>query len=212
MKYWKPGASVALRGIIEHRVWSAWSVIVVHDSDEETRLVLLPGAQCQYPDGYFRRKQGDFSRGTRWQEIRHQPWQHRQFTWAHSRFLIILHPNLYYAVFHIWRHETHEFTCYYVNFQLPYRRSHCGFDTFDLDLDIVVDPQLTWRWKDEDTYQAGMHEGGMHEAWVHEVEQAKPDVLAKIHHQQYPFDGTWVAWRPDVSWVPPCLPERWQAL
>lgn len=210
MQHWKSGEHVALRGMIENRVWSVLSTIVVHDTEEETRLLLLPGAQCLYPEGYFRRKQGDYSRGTRWQEIRRQPWQHRQFEWAQNRFLIVLQPQQYYAVFYIWQHEAHHFTCYYVNFQLPYRRSHCGFDTLDLDLDIVVDPQYTWRWKDEDDYQAAIQEGGMHETWVHGVEQAKPEVLAKIQHQQYPFDGTWVAWRPDSSWMPPCLPKRWQ--
>lgn len=38
---------------------------------------------------------------------------------------------------------------------MPYRRSHCGFDTFDLDLDIVINPQHEWHWKGVDDYQQG---------------------------------------------------------
>jgi hypothetical protein len=30
-----------------------------------------------------------------------------------------------------------------------------------LDLDIVIDPQYRWEWKDVDEYQAGIQEGGI---------------------------------------------------
>ncbi|WP_240508873.1 DUF402 domain-containing protein [Streptomyces agglomeratus] len=42
---------------------------------------------------------------------------------------------------------------WYVNFERPTCRTTEGFDTFDLTVDLVVDPDLTgWQWKDEDEY------------------------------------------------------------
>lgn len=206
---WNPGERVVLRGIVNERVWSALSVIVVKDTLEETTLLLLPGAQCAYPEGYFRWKHGDYSQGTRWQEAKSNAWTLREFAWQRNRFLIFLEPQKYYAIFHVWHHATDQFTCYYINFQLPYRRSHCGFDTLDLDLDLVIDPQFTWRWKDEDAYREGIQEGGIHEQWVDGIEHAQQEVFDKIHKRCYPLDGSWMHWRPDPSWNPPRLPERW---
>ncbi len=206
---WNPGERVVLRGIVNERVWSALSVIVVKDTLEETTLLLLPGAQCAYPEGYFRWKHGDYSQGTRWQEAKSNAWTFREFVWQRNRFLIFLEPQKYYAIFYTWHHDTDQFTCYYINFQLPYRRSHCGFDTLDLDLDLVIDPQFTWRWKDEDAYREGIQEGGIHEQWVDGIEHAQQEVFDKIHKRCYPLDGSWMHWRPDPSWNPPRLPERW---
>ena len=40
---------------------------------------------------------------------------------------------------------------YQISLQFPYRRSHCGFDTLDPDLDTVMEFQYNWEWKDEKT-------------------------------------------------------------
>jgi hypothetical protein len=40
-----------------------------------------------------------------------------------------------------------------VNFEHPNRRTEGGFDTFDLTVDLVIDPDLsTLEWKDVDEY------------------------------------------------------------
>jgi hypothetical protein len=206
---WNRGDWVVLRGMVNGRVWSALSVIVVKDAVKETTLLLLPGAQCAYPEGYFRWKYGDYSQGTRWQEARSGAWALREFAWKTNRFLIILEPEKYYATFLIWHHDTDQFECAYINFQLPYRRTACGFDTLDLDLDLVVDPHFAWHWKDEEAYRQGIREGGIQQAWVNGVEGAKRKVLDKIRARRYPFDGSWLPWRPDPSWTPPRLRQGW---
>ena len=207
---WNPGDSVVLRGIVNERVWSARSVIVVKDDLEETILLLLPGAQCAYPEGYFRWKHGDYSQGSRWQEAKSNAWKFRIFEWERNRFLVFLEPRKYYAVSCVWDHETDHFACYYIDYQLPYQRSHCGFDTLDLDLDMVIDPHLNWRWKDEDAYLEGIREGGIHEEWVQRIEHSKQEVLDKIQKRHYPLDGSWMHWRPEAAWQPPRLAEGWE--
>jgi hypothetical protein len=37
-----------------------------------------------------------------------------------------------------------------VNLQEPFRRSQFGFETMDLALDVIVEADRSWRWKDED--------------------------------------------------------------
>jgi protein associated with RNAse G/E len=211
-RVWSPGDSCVLRGVINNKVWLAQSVIVVKDTPEETILCLLPGAQCAYPENYWRWRQGDYSAGTRWQEARSQNLAHREFTWQTNRVLMFLEPDKYYSCFLFWNHEADRFDSYYINFQLPYSRSHIGFETLDLDLDIVIDPQYNWTWKDEDEYRDGIREGGIQQKWVKGIEQAQPEVFDRIRNHRYPLDGSWTRWKPDPAWDTPCLPENWKEI
>jgi protein associated with RNAse G/E len=211
--YWKPGESCVLRGIYNKRVWSALSLLVVHDSSDETILLLLPGAQCALPEGYWRWKlERDTSQGTRWLEARSDQLTLREYSWHTKRILIFLEPDKYYSCQVFWDHETNRFLCYYINFQLPFRRSQFGFDTLDLDLDIVIDPDYSWNWKDEDDYRRGIQEGGIRGEWLQEVERSKGEVLERIEQHKHPLDGAWVDWRPQPNWKAPVLTEGWQTI
>jgi protein associated with RNAse G/E len=213
MSYRQLGETCVLRGIVNHQVWLAQSVTVVKDQPGETVLLLTPGAQCAFPEGYWRwRKNKDFSHGSRWQEAKSERIALREFTWQTNRILIFLEPEKYYSCFLFWDHAADQFTCYYINFQLPYRRSPCGFDTLDLDLDIVINPQGEWHWKDVDDYQQGIAEGGILPEWVAGIEQAQPEVFDRINQHRYPLDDSWLAWRPDPVWVAPTLPENWKVV
>jgi protein associated with RNAse G/E len=211
--YWKAGESCVLRGVVNSQVWLAQSVIVVKDEQAETILLLLPGAQCAFPEGYwYWRSNKDYSRGTRWQEARSDHINLREFSWHTNRILIFLEPEKYYSCFLFWDYASDQFNCYYINFQLPCRRSHCGFDTLDLDLDIVIDPHYNWKWKDEEEYQEGIREGGIQREWVEGIERSKTEVFSKIDKRMYPLDGSWLHWRPDPAWVSPTFPERWRVV
>ena len=211
--YWKAGESCALRGIVNNQVWLAQSVFVVKDTQNETVLLLLPGARCAFPEGYwYWRNDKDHSHGTRWQAARSDTILLREFDWQTNRILMFLEPEKYYSCWLFWDHASEQFSCYYINFQLPYRRSHSGFDTLDLDLDIVIDPQFNWKWKDEAEYQEGIREGGIHSDWVKGIQQSQAEVLERINKRRYPLDDAWLAWRPDPAWTVPGLPEKWQVV
>ena len=211
--YWEAGETCVLRGIVNHQVWLAQSVIVVKDGPTESALLLLPGAECAFPEGYWRwRKNKDYSHGTRWQEAKSDPIHLRKFSWQTNRLLIFLEPGKYYSCALFWDHASDQFNCYYINFQLPFRRSPCGFDTLDLDLDIVIDPQYHWKWKDEEEYQEGIREGGIRDEWVQGIEQSKAEVFERIARRADPINGAWLGWRPEPGWVPPSLPAGWQVV
>lgn len=41
---------------------------------------------------------------------------------------------------------------WYVNLQEPMRRNPIGFEAMDLMLDVVVEPALSWRWRDGEEF------------------------------------------------------------
>ena len=52
-----------------------------------------------------------------------------------------------------------EFAGWYVNLQEPLRRSPLGFETDDLVLDIRIQPDGSWAWKDEDELEEAVRLG-----------------------------------------------------
>jgi hypothetical protein len=82
----------------------------------------------------------------------------------------------------------------------------------DLELDLAVNPDLSFQWKDVDDYKKGIETGIISPEWVEGIEMAKTEVLDKLEKRQYPFDGSWLDWRPDPSWSPLTLPENWDKI
>lgn len=133
----------------------------------------------------------------------------QRYTWRTNRLLILLEPEKYYASYYFWEAAKDRFFGYYVNFQLPFWRTRIGFDTFDLELDIIIEPTYEWRWKDVDDYQRGIARGVLRKEWIWEIEVAKQEVFEKLEKRLYPFDGAWLGWLPDPAWSSPQLPENW---
>lgn len=206
---WKSGDHVLLRGIYNHHVWIAQSAVVVKDDPSEVALAILPGARCAVPEGYLNRKHGAEGKWSRWDDYLHDRRDMQEFTWQTNRLLLLMEPEKYYASIYFWNHASNEFLCYYVNFQLPFTRTTCGFDTLDLELDIVIEPSYAWEWKDAQEYQDGIAKGVFQQEWIEAIDQAKVEVFQKLESRSYPFDGSWLNWVPDPAWVAPSLPEAW---
>lgn len=209
---WRPGDSVTLRGIYNQRPWYVQSALVVQDTPEESALLILPGAECYAPHGYINGKHGPDGRWNRWDEYKSDSWKMQKYSWQTNRLLILVQPEKYYASIYFWEHSTDRFLCYYINFQLPFCRSRIGFDTLDLELDLIVEPTYELQWKDAENYQEGVDKGIILGEWVDQIERAKPEVFDKIELRRYPFDGTWLYWKPDPAWQTPKLPENWDKI
>lgn len=200
-----------LRGMYARRPAYVQSARVVKDTPEETALAVWPGAECVAPAGYIHQRHGDHGGWDRWSETLTGTLRLEKYLWRANRFLILLEPEKYYSTIYMWEAGSGEFLCYYINFQLPFRRTRLGFDTLDLDLDIVIEPDYDWHWKDVDEYQEGIRAGGITPGWVNAVERARSEVGERLRERRYPLDGSWLAWRPDPAWTPPCLPPDWDA-
>ena len=205
---WKPGDIVAWRGIFNDRVWHVQPTIVVKDSPEELVLTLVPGTECIADENYPKGKKY----GKRRWEFMDNDWTLAKYTWRTNRLLLVLEPEKYFSTIYFWNDASNEFLCYYINFQVPFKRTHCGIDTLDLELDLVIRPNMSSEWKDVDDYKMCIKAGMILPEWASEIEIAKADVLARLAGKRYPLDGSWLGWKPDPNWEPPNLPEGWDKI
>lgn len=205
---WKPGEVIAWRGIYRERVWHAIPMLVVKDTPQELVLALAPGTDCMVEENYAQKRKN----GKRRWDFKHEDWILAKFTWHTNRLLFVLEPEKYYSTIYFWHHESNEFLCYYINFQLPFRRKPYSIDTLDLDLDMVINPDFSFEWKDEDDYDKGIETGVILTEWVDEIETAKIEVLDRLEKREYPLDNFWLNWRPDPGWSTPTLPNGWDKI
>lgn len=205
---WKAGDIVAWRGIYRNRIWHAIPTTIVKDTGQELVLALTPGTNCLVEEHYPTRN----NNGKRRWDFKDKDWSLSNFTWHTHRVLLILEQSKYFSTNFFWNHEKNEFVGYYINFQLPFKRSRCGIDTLDLELDIDIDPDFSFHWKDLDDYQKGIETEIILPEWVKEIESAKIEILGSLEARRYPFDGSWLDWKPDPAWSPPTLPENWDKI
>jgi hypothetical protein len=90
---------------------------------------------------------------------------------------------------------------WYVNLQTPTRFNGRFVDTTDQALDVVVRPDGTCRWKDED--ELGIWSAAEAEAIRAEGER----VIGAA-----PWPTGWEGWRPPDAWGPLRLPEDWHVV
>ena len=205
---WKPGDIVSWRGILRERVWHVQPTIVVKDEPEELVLTLLPGTECMAEETYPLGKKNS----KRWWDFKDNDWKLAKYNWRTNRLLLLFEPEKCYSTILFWDHATDEFLCYYINFQIPFQRRYDNADTLDLELDLIVNPDLTLQWKDVEDYQMAVDHDLISPAWMQKIENTKPEILNRIEKRLYPFDGSWLDWKPVSSWSPPKLPENWDKI
>ena len=205
---WKLGEMIVWRELYRERVWHAKSVFVVRDLPNEIALSIIPGAECAAEEHYAR----GIKNGRRRWDFKNSDWKLERYSWLENRVLAITEPEKYYSIMLFWNHASNRFLGYYVNFQLPFRPYDDGVESLDLDIDIDIEPNLTFKWKDIDDYQNAINHGLIMPEWVDEIDKAKPEIFDKLEKRQYPFDGSWLDWKPDPSWALPKLPENWDKI
>ena len=110
---------------------------VVEDAEEQITLFIPAGAHWMAP----------FRNGKRLKiqeaeyELIEQPYKAHvlSFAWPGNSAAVLLFYGSDWSPSH-----------WYVNLEEPLRRSPVGFDTLDHKLDVIVELDGSWRWKDED--------------------------------------------------------------
>jgi hypothetical protein len=98
---------------------------------------------------------------------------------------------------------------WYVNLQQPMRRNPVGFEAMDLMLDVVAEPDLSWRWKDLDELHEVVRREILNRELGELVHQTALGVIGDIEQGRAPFGDPWPHWRPDPSWSTPELAAGW---
>ncbi|MGC4191095.1 MAG: DUF402 domain-containing protein [Thermomicrobiales bacterium] len=133
-------------------------------------------------------------------------------TWAPYHTLSIIPVDSPCDVRYVWHQDDWSFRGWYVNLQAPLQRVPTGFDGNDWDLDIVVDPDGRWTWKDDDELADSVALGEVTAGFAAMVRVAGEAVIPLIESRSWPFDGSLVDWRPDPAWGPLPVPEGWDAI
>lgn len=135
------------------------------------------------------------------------PTVHHLEPWRDTSILVLTPPD---SPFSVWWFFAPDFLGWYVNLESPARRWCCGADITDHALDIWVDPDRTWRWKDEDEFA---ERTGHPNYWTTDdavgIRANAHQAIALIEAAAPPFDGRLTDFRPDPTWPPSRLVPHW---
>jgi Protein of unknown function (DUF402) len=129
--------------------------------------------------------------------------------WTGSDVMIWMPEGQSYSVG--WHWTDGAFDGWRVSLEEPYVRwsDHgcAGVDTADHSLDVVVSPERSWRWQDEDEFDTRT---GNPLYWTQaqalQIRHTGERMAKLAEAGAFPFDGTWTGFRPDASWTIPGLP------
>jgi hypothetical protein len=92
----------------------------------------------------------------------------------------------------------------------PVERTEHGYDSVDQLLDIIVKPDRSYYWKDEEQL-ASMVSAGFYSVYeADEIRHAGEDVVTLIEAGKSPFDDSWTDWWPTPDLVLGPVPDGWQ--
>jgi hypothetical protein len=181
-----------------YRGRARWTIphVVVEETPELAVLYVPPGTRGRRPEHAFTEEP---------EQLRTLDWEHVEHVWSGSHCLRLLRPGAAHCLYLFWAQGDWAFEGWYVNLQAPFRRTAISFDTRDHALDVVVEPDGSWRWKDEDHLELATRLGAFTEEEANEIRAEGERVIAS-----WPFPTGWEQWRPDPAWTLPELPPGWE--
>ena len=188
---------MVIRSVYGGKVRWAWPHRLIDVTDSRLALYVHPGAS-----GVGMTRDADGRYLEPW--VRGDPPTHR--TWHTAGVLRLVRPGDAHTVELFWD-EDWAFLGWYVNLQAPLTPSAHGFDTTDWALDVWVEPDGAWQWKDEDDFAEAQQLGVLTPADAAQVRATGENVIA-----ERPWPTGWEDWRPDPAWPLLSLPEGWDVV
>ena len=187
---WELGEVVVWRETWRGHTYFVWPVRVVRDDERELAVYVGEGTPFHFPEGA-------------WPFDGEHPWLARD-RWVGHGVLVTHRPGDAHAIWHFWDGDERRFAGWYVNMQDPFRRDGTAFDTQDHELDLWIEPDGSWQWKDEERMADWVRQGRFSLDEVAAIRAEGERVLAA-----WPFPTGWEEWAPDPSWPVPDLPADW---
>jgi hypothetical protein len=191
---------VVFRSVFRGRITFAAGAWVLEETPRHVVLAIVPGAESAQMQGPREATVSRLASGT--EDLQVMPWHSQRHVW-------LMPFGAAHAIGHFWNDATGRFLCHYVNLQAPLRRSPIGFDSCDQVLDVVVDPDGRWHWKDEDEFEEALEAGLFHPAEAAAIRAEGERVIAQLPHL---LPTGLEPWQPDPSWPLPKLPPNWRDL
>lgn len=176
--------------------WMALPVYVVEDSPTALVTYIATGTEFGFFEGEWPIEGGV------------HPWS-RQESWHGHGVLMVQEPGAHYAVWHFWDGEDRAFQCWYLNLQTAFVRTELGYDTQDLELDVIVFPDRSWLVKDRDVLDVRLDEGRFTPALHAQILEIGDELTNRLDAEGPWWDLTWAEWTPDPTWHAPQLPPEW---
>jgi hypothetical protein len=177
----RPGEIVELRSVYGGRVRWAFPHRVVADDGERLALYLAPGTEGVWMD-----RDADGKYLERWARG-DDPHRH---VWRYHHVLSLTRRRDAHSLWLLWE-EDWAFRCWYVQLWKPIVETATGIETMDYALDLVVDPDGAWRWKDEDDFDEAQKLGVFTPEQAAAVRAEGKRVIAA-----HPWPTGWEDWRP----------------
>ena len=176
-----------------------WAIpnLLIEETPEQVVTLLVPGTVCKAPTSY--EKVGYV------QQLL-DGWEVGDFVWHTRRCLMIAPREAAHTIGLHWDHATGTFLGWYVNLQEPMRPSAVGYDTFDQMLDVWIEPDGSWRWKDWDELVEAERVGIFNSV---EADAIRAEGLWVIDHLDRLLPTGWEGWLPGPDWPLVTLPEGW---
>ena len=195
---WQPGELIVRREINWGEPVIAWPVYVVSDSCDLLALFTPSGAPFSYSDRPYPHPSG-----------RH-PWWPKE-SWHGHGVLMLQRPGDAYAVWHFWRGPERDFSCWYLNLQDPFRRTDIGIDTEDHELDVVIEPDGTWAFKDVELLEERVAAGRYSTTHGGAIRAQGQQLASMIEANDLWWSKQWTTWSPPAQWPTPVpVDPRWR--
>jgi protein associated with RNAse G/E len=203
MTAFSEGSAIAVRYWRAHLLREARPCRVVEDNERGLLVWLAGGTTLKAvvtSDGSHPRRLSDQLAAA---------WHMTELSWLGDGVLQWFPPDR--AAFSVWWFfDSSRFHGWYVNLEAPAERWSGGVDNSDHALDIVVAPDRSWAFKDEDEFAERIGHPWYWTAAEADGIRAEADrVIKLVEESRFPFDGTWCGFSAPADWTVPTLPDNW---
>jgi hypothetical protein len=187
------------------RLFGVRPLTVVEDMPDLTALWLAAGTVVAKPlpvtgEGSMRALGLERMYGTDWVPTPE--------TWRGEGVLKLVPWGAAHSIWLFWGPDW-EFRGWYANLERPHVRCDHTIETSDWTLDVWVEPDRAWEWKDEHELPVAVETGFLTQDEADAARSEGERVIGMIERWEGPFADGWEHWRPDPSWPVPELPDGW---
>jgi predicted RNA-binding protein associated with RNAse of E/G family len=201
------GATAVVRGLSQGRPWYEQAVRILESGPSSVTSARWPGAATREISFYAQSlRTGDRAlREAARDALARGDWELASSTWQWTGVLERVVYDRWVSISRMFDSDG-ALLRWYVNFQRPPAWRPDGWDTCDLALDLVIDPDGARRWKDEDEYAHHLRLGLISDTEHTAVQAAREEAVALVEARGDMFAERGPQhWRPDPAWSTPSL-------
>lgn len=207
---WKPGEQILQQDLWLSKLLVSRPQTVVEDRPDLLILYSHPHAPYMTAAmGGSRRLLSLEERVTKMMSSDLPPFEGRDS--GRNHVLTLTSPDSKHSVWLFWG-EDWQFQCWFVNLQAAIRRTSRGILVQDQVLDIRVEPDGSWKWKDDDEFTLVHKRGFFTDEEAASIRAEGERMSQKIESNAPPFCDGWEKWRPHPEWPNLQIPSDWNVL